>query len=405
MAAFVRTQIDAVLVDGYVTLPSDWADLDSKIFRAVNGDRGGTWAPSAPIQFPAGNFQVTGPIKVYAGGELRGDGTGTAFVMAGATEWPLFAEGHTFRKRAIVQSTLRRQATPQTDWILDRASQSIRSFAIAKQPTDGSAITGAAPWNMELRVHDGARLARVRFSIRVPTSRPALPVNMPRMRVLRVDPSGNVAPMKSRASGADANGFVSVPKPSTAAAWYAGGEAQTFIYECDQNNVIDVSLYQYFVEVYEESSYILPVPKFKLDGVTVREIKVAVGAVSTAPAAGSLSGLLTVGGVVTSVGMRVLIKDGVAGSSANAFGNGIWIASAGAWTRAADLTAVADWTPNFLIPFGRSLYEPVSPYPGKVTANGANTDDPIFFRTATPTGNIYHSVVPEFEDIIDMRFQ
>ncbi len=59
----------------------------------------------------------------------------------------------------------------------------------------------------------------------------------------------------------------------------------------------------------------------------------------------ALTGLQTVDGVVLAAGDRVLVKDQAAGKD-----NGIYIAAAGAWSRAPDADAALEVTPGMLIP-------------------------------------------------------
>ncbi|MGD7198293.1 phage tail protein [Ralstonia pseudosolanacearum] len=76
----------------------------------------------------------------------------------------------------------------------------------------------------------------------------------------------------------------------------------------------------------------------KLDG------KPSVRIATTANLA-ALSGLLTVDGVTLAAGDRVLVKDQNAGKD-----NGIYVAAAGAWARAADADAALEVTPGMLVP-------------------------------------------------------
>lgn len=43
-----------------------------------------------------------------------------------------------------------------------------------------------------------------------------------------------------------------VPTPGSGSAWYDSGNQQSFAYTCNQNNTIDTSQYQYYLEVYDE---------------------------------------------------------------------------------------------------------------------------------------------------------
>ncbi|MGA3706572.1 phage tail protein [Ralstonia nicotianae] len=76
----------------------------------------------------------------------------------------------------------------------------------------------------------------------------------------------------------------------------------------------------------------------KLDG------KSSVRIATTANLA-ALSGLLTIDGVTLAAGDRVLVKDQNAGKD-----NGIYVAAAGAWARAADADAALEVTPGMLVP-------------------------------------------------------
>lgn len=71
MAHFVRTQSDATWISGYTPPGSDFQSLDQKTFKAVNGDEGGTWAPSSPIIIGGQGQQLAGHNHlVLAGGRL-----------------------------------------------------------------------------------------------------------------------------------------------------------------------------------------------------------------------------------------------------------------------------------------------------------------------------------------------
>ncbi|MGE4448559.1 MAG: hypothetical protein AB7E15_09710 [Azospira sp.] len=67
--------------------------------------------------------------------------------------------------------------------------------------------------------------------------------------------------------------------------------------------------------------------------------------VATTANLGALSGLLTIDGVVLIAGDRVLVKDQGAGSQ-----NGIYVAAAGAWSRAADFDENSEVTSGALVP-------------------------------------------------------
>lgn len=81
----------------------------------------------------------------------------------------------------------------------------------------------------------------------------------------------------------------------------------------------------------------------KLDG------KASVKVATTSDLA-ALSGLLTVDGVVLAAGDRVLVKDQTTASQ-----NGIYVAAAGAWSRAADADSSAEVTPGMTVPVEQGI--------------------------------------------------
>lgn len=61
MAHFVRTRAGGTWTNGTDLLPSEVEDFDAKLFASVNGDAGGTWAPSSQIVYGGSGLSVTGP--------------------------------------------------------------------------------------------------------------------------------------------------------------------------------------------------------------------------------------------------------------------------------------------------------------------------------------------------------
>lgn len=415
MTEFARTHDDPTWTTGnYVTVETDWEDLDSKVFRSVNGDRGGTWRPSSPIAL-TGNMKVTGPALIAWGGslaitsgELRIETFSGTFV-----NWPVFESGHPLRSRSILQSFLPSLSSRQDEWLVDVASASIVSIALAVQGTSGLSISNPPPIRLALRVHDQATLARATFTFRVPPGRADAPTAMPRFRVVRVDSSGRVEPLASTAAGADAAGWMSPPQASSAAEWYADGAAQTFVYPCDTNNLIDRA-HTYYAEVVEEGGPTSPVPQTDFDGSRVRERKLDVDLATTGPLSGPLSGSATVDGTGIVTGMRILVKDGVSNLSGDDRyeENGIYIANAvGAWTRATDLDTLDKFTPDFFVRVVGGVsnagagFQLAAPYPIALESDATPLGSPLYFERLRPRGNTYHSVLLDFENINDIRFQ
>jgi hypothetical protein len=410
---FARTQPDLVwLGAGYVPGAADWQDLNTKIFRAVNGVRGGTWAPkSAPIEFPDGKFEVTGATLVAHGGELEAE----RLQLDGADTWPQFAPGHALRQRLMYQSLLTFEAASRDHWRVDQASASIQSRALGVQPTDLSRLVKPAKCRFPLEVQDRATLTSAIFTFRVPLQRNAAPFAMPKFRLVQVDRNGYVRPLASGAVGADADGWQSPPKVTSAERWYNAGVEQTFTYVCDQNNVIDVSQFFYYAELLEEDVDSAPVLPALIDGKVIREQKIDVdyATVATLPAP-SLTGIFLVDGTSASDGQRVLVKNGLNSNEAGTrYLNGIWIVnSAGPWTRAPDLDDVLDITKDFFVyvKYGvqnkGTLWQIAAPYPTKIdgTSSLGGTAN-IQFEPYVPTGNKYHSILLHFDGITEMRWQ
>lgn len=422
MTAFTRTHDDATWTTGnYVTVTSDWQSLANKLASGINADRGGAWAPAAAIAFTAGNFRVTGHTLVAFGGSILGAGAGP-FRVSGAGEWPRFAVGHPFRKRKILQPMLFAQHDTPGMWL--PLNGSLASVAITVQ--DASAgLSRPGILTLPLRVHDGATLARATLSFRVLSARTKAPLALPRYRIIRTDRYGIAEPLASTAIGADAGGWITPPtsSKSSGSAWYANGAPQRLVYGCDQNHVIDISQYTYWAEVDEEHGPEQAVAKSDIDGAVVRERKLDVRFASTGDSVSG--GLLDSGSSLTATD-RFLFKDGFSEFSGvqtiGAIGNGIFTTDGAVVNRTDDLSKTSDISPNFIIAASRGglvnkyrFFEVRTPYPTVVgplsidPGAGADQDlqggSPIYFGPLRPTGNAYASVLVEFENIQDMRFQ
>jgi hypothetical protein len=425
MAHNTRTQPDATWTTGnYQVLPADWQSLDAKLFAAVNGDRGGCWAPSSPLIVNGialtSQMSVTGPVVIDYGGTISL--VSNASVRLGAGDWPRFAVGHALSSRTIVTSCLQRQTAAGHQWINAIASGAVQSIACSVQLppyTAGIFAQSVTPgrifqpsFALPLRVHDNARFTSASLTFRVNQPRTAPPVVAPRFRIVRADLSGNVVPLKSVAAGADANGYVPVASPTSGSAWYAGGNVQTLTYACDQNNAIDVSQYSYFAQIIEEVGTTTLISAQSCDGVIVRERKVDVVVASTTNLA-ALTGAQTVDGVsvgnaspIFPVADRVLLKD-----QTDKTQNGIWIAQTGAWVRANDLTSQADFTPSFLVKATQgtvnagTIWECHDPVSTQQVTLSTPSGTPVNFQRRTPLGNLYHAVSCSFDSIADMRWQ
>lgn len=412
MSVFVRTQSNSVWTTGaYITLVSDWIDLDTKITKAINGDKGGCWAPIYPIILDGSGATISGPSLISHQGYLVLASASGAGVLISDTSWPQLAIGHVGRTRTIVTSCLGRQAIPQFHWITDLSYAGIRSIACTINFAGNSLIQPS--FVLPVRVHNGARLTSATITFRVPVQRKVPPVATPKVRLVRAGTDGTIVPMQSIASGADADGYVSFPMPKTGAEWWSNGEVQSFTYECDQNNTIDTSLYNYYWQLIEEAGTLDLIPEYKCDGYLVRAQKVNADVKSfnevTPPYPGANKRVLVFGdGSTANTYFGLKLTEGSSATGAT-------------WPFANDALTPTNFTPYFLIATADTLemWECSTPVdPTGLKAVYINFNDPPDlagqdwemyprpnFQKRNANGNIYHAVSCNFDSIVDMRFQ
>lgn len=426
-----RTQPDATWnnggLEGYVPPPSDWEDLDRKIAQSLNGDLGGTHAPATPIIIgdtaPASTqpgLVIDGPILVAYGGSLTSQ-NGARFILS---EYPAFGPNHKAVPRKIITPCIRRMATQPYHWIERPSSFGIQSIGCTVQETNYGPYANALEqpsFVLPLRVHDGANFARATLKFRVPTARSSSPIVAPRLRIVRVDLDGVATPLKETDDG---TGFVSIGGTSVSAgAWFSNGDAQGFVYECDQNTIVDSSLYYYEAQLIEELGATDVYDPTSANGVTTRN-RLGNVSVATTPAT-SIGFPFVLPGTIDGVGLlpgyRILVKDWVTilGTSTSDPAFGVYdVLSIGPTVvqRSVDFASAAQFTPGLLVGVelgtvnAQSMWELRAPFSAarptiKPDPSVAGPGDAIRFGRRTPAGNVYHSVKCEFTDIPDMRFQ
>lgn len=410
-----RTQDDATWVDGYDLTRDDLEDLDRKVFGSWNGDRGGAYcAPKtggAVYDFGGSGLHVTGPTRLTMGGALMGGAN--VFKIRDGT-WPELGVTHAGRARSIGQALDQFFSPRPYLWSLEHAYGGIGSVALACRSTFGRTVE-VPEFYAPLRVIDGSTLSSVKLHFRVASRRIYAPLAMPKMRVLRVPRDSRTTTPQPLKLTSDGLGFDSPALVTSPSAWFLDGAPQAFTYVCDQNHVIDVENYTYVVHVVEELGADSPEQPF--DGIRFVERKTDVERVVLNTNA--LTGQVGTEGNLTQNNQRILVVDPQADidasvSTQNSVRNGIWVASnAGAWTRATDLGAQSDFTPNWIVRvrFGSinagALWQCEHPSSNSPTNLGsvpdATSTRPLLVP-AKPRGNIYHSVVPTFE-VSDLRFQ
>lgn len=236
-------------VNGLPVLASEMDALDGETVDLINFDLGGTWTPSAPVVWASASgytgpvFNVLGAVALTSsGGVVRTPSASGKRIVFGDGDYYELDAGHpgiTFNR---------------LDSFVDGAA--------AINPTLGSSTTGLAEiavpigvgFSKVLRPHHGATWTQVTVNFKVTNAHSSgAPATLPKVRVVQVDATGAKTPLKTVASGADINGWLSVPTPASGSAWFNSGNPQSLVYTFDAGVLLDTSRYVYVLEVVEES--------------------------------------------------------------------------------------------------------------------------------------------------------
>jgi hypothetical protein len=104
------------------------------------------------------------------------------------------------------------------------------------------------------RLIQGATLVSVEFFFYVGTSHSSVPASLPTFSIQRgfilggVSYTGNFATLASSDTGSG----LAFPTPGSGSAWYDSANTQSFTYTCNQNNTIDTTAYNYFIQLDDE---------------------------------------------------------------------------------------------------------------------------------------------------------
>jgi hypothetical protein len=233
---------------GSTVLNTELATFDNNLARSVNGVDGSCHAPTAQIIL-AGPFTLTGPLRITRGGTLTSGAPNTFRFSDG--DYPLLSATHTGRTHKRRYPCAAARGIPRYLWKVRREDFGLQAYAPMYDDSSGVGPRPALAY-VPLRVHDNSTLSSVLVNYRVGFAHPSLPPTMPLLRVLRMDSNGNLASLTSQAAGADAQGYFTIPRPLSAAAWYNGGLPQTVTVPCDQNNAVTTNSFDYFLEITEE---------------------------------------------------------------------------------------------------------------------------------------------------------
>lgn len=246
-----NTRVRSSWVNGTTMLTTEWAKFDLNLAQALNGVDGGFWAPQNQITINGSSgISVVCPLILEHSAQFLP--SGTSFVVLDDNDFPTYSPTHLGRQRTIVYPCMLGKGYPRVAWRPRFFDGGMQAVAGTVDISDGN---GPLPVRLivPLRCHDGATLTSVTLHFRVGFAHKDLPPTMPKARVVRMSNANSekLAPMTSVAAGATGDdGFVQVTKPATVALWMG---AQSLEMVCDQNNVIDLSQFDYYVEIFEET--------------------------------------------------------------------------------------------------------------------------------------------------------
>lgn len=228
---------------GVTVEPADLLTLDQQLFQAVNGDAGGTWDPAEILSIGGAGMWWAGIGELQGGSNVLtplGSGVRVTF---GTNDWDYYYAGtggaglHPATSRAIHTSPA--------------SMVSIVGFVCGGNEAQSTQV--GAQGLVPLRCHQDAELDQVILTFQVASNHAGgLPFALAKMRVIAVDPLGNITPLRTTAP-ADANGYVPLATPANGAAWFDGGAQQECIYTIDANTIVDRTKYSYLVQVVDES--------------------------------------------------------------------------------------------------------------------------------------------------------
>lgn len=243
MPAFTRELTDA---EWYTARSAGIAtvlrNIDEKTTKAGNGTAGSTHTPGAAIVIGGAGMQCVatwnfnGAWTTSAGKHITlGGGASDDYLRLGVAH-PGISRSIVVPVQPISPSAYFWAYSPTTD------------FFMCAFRFPGTRVL------IPLTPHDRSTLASGRIYFKVTFTHVRLPV-LPKFRIIRVDKSGNVEPLHVPRSGSYMDdGFLEVAAPANLAAYENGAALQwSQTYTTDQNNVVDLSTYAYFIEFVEES--------------------------------------------------------------------------------------------------------------------------------------------------------
>jgi hypothetical protein len=234
MSHFSRTRSD--WFDGYAPTGADFDDLDGKTVKALDGKSGGTYSPSSAIVIGGAGLQMVGATLALNAAIVVQPGAGKVLEF-GNNDYPKY-DPVPYASKFTVSAQI---------GLISSNIGDVSRTGLASIDIDNLGAVGRVP----LRVHDNSLITVANFHFIIIGSA-RIPSQLPRFRVVRVDATGLVEPLR-QAFDVDQDGWISMVTPVSGAAYINGNSTQFTQYPCNINNTVDSSKYLYIAEFMEES--------------------------------------------------------------------------------------------------------------------------------------------------------
>jgi hypothetical protein len=229
---------------GLVLVSQNLITLDTNTVAMINGDDGGAWTPSSSIQVAGAGVKIFGPWTMGSGVKVVTGfgGRNITFGQGSASDYFGYAADHPDRSPSVF-THFQRVFIPVPFTVLQSGN------------TGFTFLTLGAHAIVPINVYGGAsKIDAVFMQWAVSQTHANLPQYLPQMRVIAVDADGTIIPLRTADSTTDVDGFqYFIPSAATGTAYYNAGAIQQWAYTCNVVLPMDLSLYQFFIEVIEES--------------------------------------------------------------------------------------------------------------------------------------------------------
>lgn len=253
MAHFERELTDAQWHRALSVHEDILKNIDEKTKKAVSGT-GGTYTPSDPIVLGGAGLELQCGLDLgSAGAQAYPGGTDATDEDADF----VFGDDDFFRNESDLTRTI--DDSPFLifgNFTLQREAIAWNSVTNAVTPAIRTRRAGAF-LRLPLRVPDGCRISGVEVSFKVGQDHTGtgVPAILPAARVVRIAVDGTIEPIPNQTNAShDPDGWVTIARPVSGAAYYNSGALQTLT--CSYDGVsgprVDRSTYAYAIEWKDE---------------------------------------------------------------------------------------------------------------------------------------------------------